>query len=425
MSVQAQKKFTLGYSLVLHSLLMYLVSSWIVALSANYIVPAMAGKFQMGADVFYSINTYAALISVVAAFILSQLTLKYGVRIITVISLLISGLAAILAGNTTSLALYVVGTILLFCFAQGYGFVVTNTLMSNWFPRKKAVVFGITTAGTFVANLTLTPAFSAILNISGIGSAMLMYGVVCLVLGVVSIFWVKNRPEDVGLYPDNDPTGLEELSARQAAIKNYKSEWTISRLLRTPIVWFFVVAFGFMLLMSSGVPAQVVPMLISRGVAPPDATKFMMLTAVTGIIGSVATGFIDRKVGARVTSLIMGVLFLISLGALALITDATTTTIMLCVWSFFSGGCFNMCPSLAITIFGAKDFNAVNRIIHPLTQAIKACSFITIGLTSAMGSGFTGTMWAFFICVVVSMIFVVPIKKGGKLDPCNSVEESI
>lgn len=417
--MQKKKSFALGFSLVIHSLIMYLVSSWIVALSANYIVPAMAGKFGMDAGLFYSINTYAALVSVVAAFVLSQLTMKFGVRIITVISLIISGLAAVLAGYTTVLALYIIATILLFCFAQGYGFVVTNTLMSNWFPRKKAVILGVTTAGTYIANLTLTPAFSAILNTSGIGNAMLMFGIVCFVLGIISIFWIKNRPEDVGLYPDNDATGLEELSARQAAAKNYKSEWTIGRLLRTPIVWFFVIAFGFMLLMSSGVPAQIVPMLISRGVAPQNATKIMMISAIAGIFGSVATGFIDKKLGARITSLIMGVTFLISLGAMAISSNVTVTIVMLFVWTFFGGGCFNMCPSLAITIFGAKDYNAVNRIIHPLTQIIKACSFITIGLTSAMGSGFSGTMWAFFIFVVISMIFVLPIKKNGKLDPCK------
>lgn len=417
--MQKKKSFALGFSLVLHSLIMYLVSSWIVALSANYIIPAMAGKFGMDTGIFYSINTYAALISVVAAFLLSQLTLKCGVRFVTVISLIISGLAAVLAGYTTSLALYVVAVILLFCFAQGYGFVVTNTLMSNWFPRKKAVILGITTAGTYVANLTLTPAFSSILNKSGIGSAMLMFGIVCFVLGIVSIFWIKNKPEDVGLYPDNDATGLEELNTRQASAKNYQSPWTIGRLLRTPIVWFFVIAFGFMLLMSSGVPAQIVPMLISRGVAPLKATQIMMVSSLAGIVGSITTGFIDKKVGARITSLIMGVTFLISLGLMAISTNVTLTIIMLFVWTFFGGGCFNMCPSLAITIFGAKDYNAVNRIIHPLTQVIKACSFITIGLTSALGSGYSGTMWAFFIFVIISMIFVIPIKKNGKLDPCK------
>ena len=402
---------------------MYVVSSWIVALSANYIVPATAAKFGMETGTFYSINTYAALISVIAAFVLSQLTMKFGVRIITVISLLVSALAAVLAGYTTSLALYTVATILLFCFAQGYGFVVTNTLMSNWFPRKKAVILGITTSGSYIANLTLTPAFSAILNSSNIGNAMLMFGVVCLVLGFVSIFWIRNRPEEVGLCPDNDANGLEALSIRQAAAKSYKSEWTIKRLLRTPIVWFFVVAFGFMLLMSSGVPAQIVPMLISRGVAPQKATEIMMLSAIAGVVGSVFTGYLDKKLGARVTSLIMGVTFLISLGAMALSSNVPLTIIMLVVWTFFAGGCFNMCPSLAITIFGAKEFNAVNRVIHPLTQVIKACSFITIGLTSAMGSGFSGTMWAFAICVIISMIFVIPIRKGGKMDPCKNADD--
>ena len=420
-----KKSFILGYSLVVHSIIMYLVSTWIVALSANYIIPAMAEKYGVLPPVLYNINTYAALISVLAAFFLAHMTLKYGVRIVTVISLLICGLAAFLSGFAASVLVYAIGMVIMFCCAQGYGFVVTNTLMANWFPRKKAVVLGITTCGTFVGNMTLTPAFAAILGRSGIESAMSMYGVLCIVLGVASFFWIKNRPEEAGLFPDNDSTGLESLQTLKEAAKNYQTAWPVKRLLKTPVLWFFVIGFGFMFLMSSGIPAQWIPMMVSRGIDPQTALTILMTSSAVGLVGSVVTGFIDKKFGARITSLIMCGFFLASLVTMAMSTAQNITIVFIFIISFFLGGCFNMCPSLAITIFGAREYNAVNRLIHPLTQVIKSLSFLIIGISASIAPGAVGTMWAFAICIVITIVFVLPIVPFKNQDPAGSSEVSL
>ena len=68
-----------------------------------------------------------------------------------------------------------------------------------------------------------------------------------------------------------------------------------------------------------------------------------------------------------------------------------------------------MCPSLAISIFGAREYNAVNRVIHPLTQVIKSFSFVAISLGGKFGNASSGVMWMFLIAVVLCLIFVLPI----------------
>ena len=84
-----------------------------------------------------------------------------------------------------------------------------------------------------------------------------------------------------------------------------------------------------------------------------------------------------------------------------------------------------MCPSLAITIFGAREYNAVNRLIHPLTQVIKSLSFLIIGISASIAPGAVGTMWAFAICIVITIVFVLPIVPFKNQDPAGSSEVSL
>ncbi len=406
--MEKKKSFAIGYSLVIHSIIMYILCSFVVGLSANFVVPQAAANLGCGTDILYTINTIASLVAVVAAFLLAQWCLKKGVRIVTIISLIVSAIGVLLAGYATNMVVYVIGVILMFAFAQGYGFVITNTLMAAWFPRKKAEILGITTTGTYLANIIFTPIFSGMLAKGlKLRSPMLVLAIIMVVMAVLSIFWIKERPEQLGLFPDNKEEGVEQLKAMQEAAKNYKSKWTIKKLLKTPIVWFFVICFGFMLLQSSGMPAQLVPLMFSRGIA--NAPTVMMYSAAFGFVGSIVTGFIDKKVGTRMTTIIMCIVFAISLVVLALVQNPTVTICMICLNTFFSGGCFNMCPSLAISIFGAREYNAVNRVIHPLTQVIKSFSFVAISIGGKFGTGSSGVMWMFLIAVVLCFIFVLPI----------------
>ena len=406
--MEKKKSFAIGYSLVIHSIIMYILCSFVIGLSANFVVPQAAGNLGCGTDILYTINMIASLVGVVATFLLAQWCLKKGVRIVTIISLIISAIGVILAGYATNMVVYVIGVILMFAFAQGYGFVVTNTLMANWFPRKKAEILGITTTGTYLANIIFTPIFSGMLAKGlKLKSPMLVLAIIMAVMAILSIFWIKERPEAMGLFPDNKEEGIEQLRAMQEAAKNYKSKWTVKKLLKTPIVWFFVIAFGFLLLQSSGMPAQLVPLMFSRGIA--NAPTVMMYSAAFGFVGSIVTGFIDKKIGTRMTTVLMCIVFIISLVVLATVMNPTVTICMICLNTFFSGGCFNMCPSLAISIFGAREYNAVNRVIHPLTQVIKSFSFVAISLGGKFGNASSGVMWMFLIAVVLCLIFVLPI----------------
>ena len=83
-----------------------------------------------------------------------------------------------------------------------------------------------------------------------------------------------------------------------------------------------------------------------------------------------------------------------------------------------------MCPSLAISIFGAREYNAVNRVIHPLTQVIKSFSFVAISIGGKFGTGSSGVMWMFLIAIVISLIFVLPIVPKNLKDDPNKVPQA-
>lgn len=73
-----------------------------------------------------------------------------------------------------------------------------------------------------------------------VGGAFYICAGAFLVIAVVSLVFVRDNPEDVGLYPDNDQSMTREKAQALFEVgESYRksSPWTISKLLRTKQVW--------------------------------------------------------------------------------------------------------------------------------------------------------------------------------------------
>lgn len=113
----------------------------------------------------------------------------------------IAGLVGIVAYIVISriIAAYCVALTLVTSFINGAAYIAGGALVAQWFPKKKG---------------------------------MAMAGVFGIVLGVASLVFIRNFPQECGMYPDN--VTKEVYETEYAAItEQEKSQWTVVKLLKT------------------------------------------------------------------------------------------------------------------------------------------------------------------------------------------------
>ena len=206
---------------------------------------------------------FATLEGGVQAPIAGYLIDKYGPRIMTLIGATLAGIGFILlplANDLVSFVLIYVGII-----ALGINFGFHNSagaIVNAWFVRRRGLAFGIISVGIALGGGVMTPIIAAIVLEWGWRWAVTLSGLTILLVGVPLSFLIRNRPEDVGQYPDGEPPPRR--IGRSTDILSYR-DFTFRQATRTVSYW--LLAFGITLRISAqaGILVHIVPMLVWKG----------------------------------------------------------------------------------------------------------------------------------------------------------------
>jgi MFS family permease len=180
----------------------------------------------------YSIGTFAAgmLMGLVGG-----LLDKYGQRKMTVIIAAGFGCALLFMSTINSVMTLLIGFFLIRLLGQGSMGLIGGTLVPQWFIRRKGramsivSVFGALSMATFPAiNIWLIQKFGWQ---NGWRTWML---VMWIIVAPVFYFFIRTRPEEVGLYPDNDE--LPEVETGNNEIIEEES-WTLGEAMKTRSFW--------------------------------------------------------------------------------------------------------------------------------------------------------------------------------------------
>lgn len=214
--------------------------------------------------------------------------------------------------------------------------------------------------------------------------------------------------------PDNAP--LEAgVDPREEAKKmeNYKSEWTIRKVLQTKEAWLIMIPFGLMWTASGTFLGQIVPRIVDIGYDFSVGVRVMQYAAFAALVGSWALGEVDQKLGTKRACIIFAVWEIVMFLCALLMRQS-----MLFVWiapmgiMFGVGAIANLQPSLIISVWGRKDFISVQRVIQCGVSLILSSSYLLTALRTSIPGGFD-TLYIFFIVFeVVSILFIQGVHLG-------------
>lgn len=400
-----------GWSMIIYCSISYYLAAVLSTDTLNWFPSAFVSLHGWEAGVTDLCNTMAGLggwLGVVAAVIFSIMAAKWGSRFMAVIGNFVCGVLCIIFACTSNIQVFLVMIVLLTCISGNIQLsVVPNNIMNIWFPKKKGLALGWASMGLPLCTATIVLILNAIGNPQ---KAYIMIGAVCFLVGIISIFWVKNTPEEVGVTPDNepiDPAAALELKKKQ---EEAASKMTISVIAKNRNTWLIGFGHGFLWMTTIGLVSNFIPRLCMVGVAPDFAVTMLTASAIIGIVGSYIWGWLDQRFTTKNASLIYGVWYLVALLIMIFHNGSMLMTIMATFFVGFGiGGIGNLIPSIIGTCFGRFGFIQANRLIAPVNTAVRSSALVIIGLVGT--ANLTKSYIVFFIASVIAIVLIALIRQ--------------
>ena len=407
METTKKRGFAYGYILQIDVLLMFFLFAALTNDLFNVFPSMLSEMYGWDYSATLSVATYAGYAGVVGTFIGSAIVQKKGNRFGAAQSMILCGVFAALFVRFPSLPAYLVLCCFMFFFAFQFGTVLTGTVTAAWFPRKRGVILGFTSAGMCLSSCISPQIFVRLLNYMSLANAVTVFAVVTIAVGVISIFWIKEHPEDIGLVPDGDDSNLEDLKKTQEKLDKYKSPWTVGKLLKTPSVWTQAIGYGVLFMATLGILGQWVPRAMEQGYTQAAALNQLSVAALCGIGFSILWGVVDFKLGTKKTSIIFCIWHIVATTILLLgVHSIVLTWIGIIMVGSTVGGIGNLGPSMIIRTFGRLDTPSATKVIQTITNILRVSAFAVVALGLNIFGGFVPTYYIFIICGVVGLIMI-------------------
>lgn len=338
---------------------------------------------------FVSVANWLSILIIIFFGLLSK---KIGAKNMLIIGLV--GCAASMFGfafirTLAQFAICYIGFTLFAAAITGFGI---QLLGSNWFPKKKGLFMGWATMGVILAASAVNATIVA--SINGPGLHVFFIGCAGLLIAMLlyTFAFVKNYPEEVGAFPDNDTTFSREQQVeilKQGEEYRKTSPWTIPAILKDKYTWTISIGWGLLNLTMGGVFGQIVPAFMSFGHSQSFAVNILTYSFAVGFFFSWMGGWWDAKWGTKHASMWM-VCGMNILGCLLLALFGHNGWIsMVGIWFIMGANSAgnNMTMSVVSNRYGRYDFANGWTVISVMTRIIQAAgAYVTSRAADISGS---------------------------------------
>lgn len=412
-----KRSFAYGWLMVLYSAVLFFFYAGISTDGLNVTVPAFVAARGWDYSTVLALATPAGWVGLIGIAVFSQVLNKKGTKFTIILTTVCTGLVCFLYGFAPSIPVYALAIMLACFFSNAYGNVTTGALIAGWFPRKRGYALGWGSMGLPIATAIFVPGFGILIAKLGLGGAFVVLGILHIVVAIIAAIWVKNTPEEVGLFPDGEEKDAQVAKKIALEMKSYQSDWTVSRLLKNKTVWIMSICYGFLFFVTVGLVSQMVPRLIGLGYSQNTALALLSFASVAGIVGSYFWGLLDIKTSTKKTTIIFSIWYAIAIVVLLTTKNNFVGTVIGCGMAGVGiGGIGNLQPSMLAQVFGRFDYGAASRVVNVIVGFLRVSSFAVVAIAIKSTGSVDGSYLILIGACVVSFIlaFLIDDKLVGK-----------
>jgi len=294
----------------------------------------------------------------------------------------------------------------------------TGALISRWFITKRGRAIGVIyLAGAVGGIVTVQIASLAISNWS-IGAAWISLGVLVLAVAVLpSALLIVDRPETIGLQPDNQPPRNSEDRVELEEDSHGEIDWTPRQAMRTRALWVLTVVVGVLFMTQAGISVHLGAFFLDRGLSLMAAANAITINAAVNAFASLMWGEIIERTTVRVA--MTGLMLLsatCSLSLLSVTSEGSAFVVAALLGLVAAGG--NVIPPVAFaSYFGRRSIGSIRGISETGVQVGQTIGALFSGLVYDLSESYAVAFIAFATLGLVSALVVnstrPPVRAGA------------
>ncbi len=400
----------MGWLMILLTGVTYYFFSGTVNDGLNIIVGNFADLHALDYNNILSLATPAAWFGLLGAIVWAVIVNRIGSRLGGAIALVLGGICYSMYGVVSSAIGFFIVTALVNFMAYGYCNTAAQVMIAHWFPVKKGLALGWATMGQNLCSAIFIPILLVLIRFNGINGSFFDVGICMIIFAVIYYIAARNTPEDIGCLPDNGVFSADELKKEAEEQADYKSPWTVGKLLSNRQVWFTSLGYGIYILVTVALISQMIPRLMSGGWDQTKATGMMTVAAILGLFGSYITGWLDQKIGTKKASIAYGIWYLIAVVLCAVPASTPVLYLSVLFTGIGIGGIGNLFPSMIATLFNRHDFVRALGVMNVISLLIRSVTFSIMAFGLSRFGGYGGAYAIIAVLNVVGIILVASIK---------------
>ncbi len=304
--------------------------------------------------------------------------------------------------------------------AAAVGGIPGSTLVAKWFVRQRGKALGISTMGVSSSGMIMAPLSTLLIAEFGWRVTFIVYGITTLVV-VVPVVWffVINRPEDIGSFPDGDrpPNKAEREDALDPAFPLAPGdqlidhathiEWSGRAVMRDPNFWVIVVAIALNFFANGAMLTHMVPHGTDLGYTLSQSAFVLSASAGVGVLGKLVFGWITDRVASR-EAMWVAIAFQIVGVLMTLYSDSYTGLLLAgSVYGFGMGGIMPLWASLVGECFDRHSFGRVMGLMSPCMVPLQTFGIPFAGYVYDRMGSYDIAFWTFIGVYAIATVALV------------------
>jgi MFS family permease len=372
------------------------------------------GLSRPGISALYMAST--AMSAVLVAFV-SRLADHYGPRIMLVAIGLGFGAACFGMATATNIVLFYIAFASLRALGQGSLGINSILLVNTWFVSKRGRAIAMMGLGAVMSS-AIFPPFARFLIVNfGWREAYAVIGLVAILLIVpVAILVVRNRPEDMGLFPDgSSELPLSETRMAAAGVRRD------TRVFSSINFWLLALSLGTPGLVSTALVFHQTSIFEERGLSATLAAGVFVIFAGSSAVSSLISGFVVDRIGPKVLYGSAMVSLFIAL-VLVVFVDSVFMAVVYVLVMGIAGGMHHIVQGVIWAhYYGRHGLGRVQGSAMTINFCASAVGPLPLAIFHDLTGSYTVGMVVMMALPVLSILALVKARPGGT----TCVEEAV
>lgn len=336
--------------------------------------------FGWSRSMISSLYSIATLLAGLLLFLVGRYADKHGQKKSIIIIAAILGISCLWNRFIASLWMLFLGFFVGRLAGQGSMTLLPSTVVPHWFVEKRAFAFSIMSMGGVIGSALIPPFNNWLINSLGWNVVWRLWsGLLWFVLIPIVILFLYDKPQEIGLLPDNKKNAIEDLNIIDR--KHKKHSWSLKDAMNTRSFWGMIYCQSILPMITTGVVFHFISIFGSKGLPSTTAAFILSLLAIVSFPTTLIAGHFLDRIKIHYVAAFISLLELIGLTVL-LFSNSIHTAIVFTVIQGSAMGLQSVCGGVVWPdYYGTKHLGSIRGLAMTATVLASALGPIPFGIS--------------------------------------------